>query len=358
MSPILPNPDPIALPAPVLLLKVLLVGTLPLHLIPMNLALGGGFVAALAAWRSRTRLELESRRWRALGDALATPLLVTTALTISFGIAPLLFIQVLYGQLFYTSSILMAWWWLAVIALIMAGYYSYYAFAFKRRGNGAPLLALAGAVLLALVGFMFTNNMTLMLRPDRWAALYAASEHGLHLNLSDPTHGPRYLHFLVASFAVTGLFLALRGRRGRGEEASFLRSFGARLFAGATHVQILVGLAFLFMLPAGVRGVFLGGSVRDTSVLWAAVALGLAATVAVRRSPPVAAGLIAATLFGMAYVRHCVRELMIAPVFDAQRLKVETQTGLVVLFAVILVVGLGVLVWMGRRFARARPSGA
>ena len=38
------------------------------------------------------------------------------------------------------------------------------------------------------MGFLFTNNMTLMLRPERWVEMYRASAHGFHLNVSDVTH--------------------------------------------------------------------------------------------------------------------------------------------------------------------------
>ena len=35
---------------------------------------------------------------------------------LTFGVAPLLFVQALWGQLFFPSSVLIAWWWLAVIS--------------------------------------------------------------------------------------------------------------------------------------------------------------------------------------------------------------------------------------------------
>jgi hypothetical protein len=361
MSPIVPDPDPIALPAQVALLKVLLVALLPLHLFAMNLALGGGFVAAWATWRARRGAEMERRRYEALRGAVGSALVVATAATITLGIAPLLFLQVLYGPLFYTSSVLMAWWWMAVIVLLMAGYYSYYAFVFKQhlRGSSAPF-ALAGAVLLSLVGFLFTNNMTLMLRPERWATLYAASAAGLHLNVSDPTHGPRFLHFLVASFAVTGLFLALRMRGATDDARRWTAVFGARLFAGATHVQLLVGLGFLFTLPADVRALFLGGRVLDTVVLGGAVAAAIAATLIVRRAPLVAAALIGTTVFGMSFVRHCVREALIAsiaPLFSTEALTVQPQVGPLVLFALLLVAGLVTLAWMIGKLVTAPVRG-
>ncbi len=359
MSPLLPDPDPIALPAPVLLLKVLLVALLPLHLVAMNLALGGGFVTAWSAWRMRRVPEGEARaRYAALRQTMGSTLVIVTAATITLGVAPLLFLQVLYGQLFYTSSVLMAWWWLTVIALLMAAYYGYYAFAFKKRVAGSNgSLALAGALLLTGVAFLFTNNMTLMLRPAQWLPLYVASAAGLHLNVSDPTHGPRFLHFVVASLALTGLFLALRGRASGDETRRWSAGLGARLFAGATHAQLLVGLGFLFTLPAEVRDLFIGGRAVETAVLWSAVALALGATFVVRRAPVATAFLVGSTVFAMSFVRHRVREALLAPYFAETGLRVESQLGLALLFSLLLVAGLVTLGWMIRKFVTAPARG-
>jgi hypothetical protein len=359
MIPTIPAPDPVGAPAPIGLLTALLVALLPLHLIPMNVALGGGFLAAWAARCARRGAELERHRCRALLASFTPALLVATAAMITFGIAPLLFLQVVYGPLFYTSSVLMAWLWLAVIALLLAGYYSYYAFAFRhRRGAQHASLALLGAVLLATVGFLFVNNMTLMLHPERWAQMYAASAHGLHLNALEPVLGPRFLHFLTASLAVTGLFVALLARGREDDAGQWMRRLGARLFAGATHAQILVGLAFLLSLDRSVRRLFLGDSLRDTALLWSAVALALLATLLVRRRPALAAGLTLVTVFGMSFVRHRVREAMVAPVFSVEGLRVVPQYGPMAIFAAVLIAGIATLVWMSVRFVRARPSKA
>jgi hypothetical protein len=357
MNPIIPSPDPVGAPAPVGLLTALLVALLPLHLIATNVALGGGFVAGWAAWRARRSAELERRRYSTLIGFLTPAILVATAATITFGIAPLLFLQVLYGPLFYTSSVLMAWPWLAVIALLLGGYYSYYAFAFHRR-NALPHapLALMGVVLLLSVAFLFSNNMTLMLRPERWAALYAASAHGFHLNVVDATHGPRFLHFVTASLAVAGLFVALLARRRQDEASQWMQRLGARLFATATAAQLLVGGAFLLSLDGRARDLFLGASSRDTAVLGAAVALALLATVVARRRPDVAAALTVVTVFGMAFVRHRVRQAMVAPRFSVEDLKVVPQYGPMMVFALVLIAGIGTLVWMSVRFIQAKPA--
>ncbi len=364
MNPLLPDPDPSGLPAPVSLLKLLLVFTFILHLLPMNLILGGGFVAGWAAWRGRRGVGSSPlpalMRWRALAGDLARLLPVSTAFAITFGVAPLLFLQVLYGQLFYTSSVLMAWSWLAVIGLLLVGYYAYYGFSFghgEAEGRAAAW-AIVGASCLSLVALVFTNNMTLMLRAEAFAALYAADERGLHLNLADPVLWPRFLHFLIASFALTGLVVAARGRqraRADAETGTWMQALGLRFFVGATLLQMASGLWFLFALPETVKRLFLGGSPVDTTLLWAAVAFAVLSLVTVKRSLGAGSAAIGLTVAGMAMVRHRVREATLAPHFSADSLATNSQTALLLLFLALLLLGLGIVGWMLRQLVSARP---
>ena len=53
MIPAIPQPDPLALPAPAWLLWSLLLLTFFLHVIPMNLVLGGSIIGAIARVRGR-----------------------------------------------------------------------------------------------------------------------------------------------------------------------------------------------------------------------------------------------------------------------------------------------------------------
>jgi hypothetical protein len=364
-SVILAAADPTGLPAPVWLLKLLLVFTFLLHVVPMNLVLGGGLVMGWASWRGRRLAHggdgEAGRRYGAMASRIARLMPVATAFTITLGIAPLLFLQVLYGQLFYTSSVLMAWAWLGVIGLLMIGYYGYYGVAFSKEilSWKAALLSFASAILFLAVGFIFTNNLTLMLRPEKLGPMYARSGHGLHWNLDDPTLWPRFLHFAVASLAITGLFLALVGaRRAKADPATgeWIRGCGVKLFGGATLVQLGVGIWFLFALPERVRGSFLGASPGDTALLWGSVAVAVAAIFLTRKSPLLGTGAIAVTLVGMAVVRQRVRTLMLAPYFSTESLEVRPQTTVFLIFVVLLLAGLGVVAWMVWKLATARSG--
>src|SRR5512146_548330 len=105
---IIPTADPMPLPAPVWLLTALLLLTFFLHLLAMNCLVGGGLVALVSAVRGKS-----DEMSRHIGRKLANILPVIMAATITLGVAALLFVQVLYGQLFYSSSILIGAAWIS-----------------------------------------------------------------------------------------------------------------------------------------------------------------------------------------------------------------------------------------------------
>ena len=183
---LLPPLDAIPAPAPIWLLKGLLWATFAVHLVLMNLTLGGSLLSAVYAFRGE-------EKHRSVAKALAQALPFTMPFTISFGVAPLLFIQVLYGPLFYTSSILMATPFLAIIGVVIVAYYLMYLLGWRwsSLGRSQGWIAAAVFVLLGYVGFTYTHVFTLMLDPSRYRALYLASPGGLSNHFSDPTVFPR-----------------------------------------------------------------------------------------------------------------------------------------------------------------------
>ena len=111
-SDLIPRPD--ALPVGWLWFQILLTLTFVLHLLMMNALVGGSLLALLGGVRRSGPAAMAAR-----DIAHRIPTLV--ALTVNLGVAPLLFLQVLYGHLFYTSSIVMAAWWFAIIPLLLVG---------------------------------------------------------------------------------------------------------------------------------------------------------------------------------------------------------------------------------------------
>lgn len=244
-SHLIPLPDPI--PVPWGWVQFLLLLTFVLHLLFMNTMLGTGIIAFVHhvhhVRRPRSNFPLTAD--------IAKNLPYTIAFTINMGVAPLLFLQVLYGHFMYVSSILMAAYWLSIIGLLVIAYYSAYLYDFKYDSLGLlrPFFIGLTVLIFLFIGFLFTNNITLMLNPEAWKAYFERPD-GTLLNLSDPTLWPRYLHFITASVAIGGLSIAIIARFRplkdmRAQEDRI--ALGMQWFSYATLAQIAIGLWFLFL---------------------------------------------------------------------------------------------------------------
>jgi len=356
---LVPTIDPNPLPAPHWVFDVLLVLTFVLHILAMNLVLGGGALALWARWRSG-KGEVGERISRDVAKKL--PLFLPAAITL--GIAPLLFLQVLYGQYFYTSSILMAWPWFLVLVALTATYYGFYYVSFRigRPGRGVGVVLLCSMILVLAIGFLFSNNLTLSQVPERWAEKYLASSSGWHLNLTEPTLFPRFLHFVVAAVAVGGLLLVLFSWANWKRDPDYARQilrYGGKAFTYATMAQFLVGIVFLVTLPRGLRMLVLGDNLPATILLLVAVVGGLGAIFlmsdAVRRENlRVAAllvpGITAVVIACMSVVRDILRNGYLQGHLRAGEFAERTQWSVLPLFLVLFLAGVILWLWMLRRY--------
>lgn len=359
---IIPAPDALPLPAPVLLLQGLLQLTFLLHLVAMNALLGGLILTLVGRLRGRG----PDDPWTDLADRATkvTPTLVAAAVTL--GVAPLLFLQTLYGQFFFTSSILMGWGWFSIVVVLIFAYYGTYLQAFagaKLGGARTPLLALV-VLLFLWIGFMFSNNTTLMLNVAAWPGLHFAGPRGLHLNLGDPQLVPRYLHMVAGAVAVAGLLLAWWGRqrvrRGDGRGA-FMATAGLGAFTWLTLANIGLGLWYYLAQPGPVRKLFMGGSALGTTLFAlgfvVAVVMVVAGFLGRRRSPgdalvPLLA-LTLAQMVTMIMIRDLVRGGHLGDRFQPASYAVQPQVMNLVIFAVLLLGGVAVVAWMVRQLRAA-----
>lgn len=347
MDPALLIPAAEAIPSPWGWFEALLVLTFALHILFMNLAVGSALLALVSRLTGRAP-DLAGE----LGHRAPTFL----AFTVNFGVAPLLFVQVLYGQFLYTSSVLMAGWWLSAIAAVIAGYYGLYVHDAKGKSSpGAARLALALSVAMFLyTGFLLSNNMTLMLKPAAWTA-YFDNPRGSLLNLADPTLWPRWSHAILAAPAVAGLFAALLGEK---KNRPDWVAFGLAWFTRVTMLQIVIGGWLLMSLPKPVMLGFMGGSALATGSLAASVLLGLAALLAgIQKKPAAAAWLTVGTIVLMSAARAQVRALTLSPFFSPSSLPVTGEVSPLLMFVASLVLGLAAIGWMLKAYAKSAATG-
>ncbi len=336
--------------------EVLSLLTFALHLLLMNTVLGGAVFALVGQVRGQVHGQsLDTSR------DLSKRLPIVLALTVNLGVPPLLFVQVLYGNFLYTSSLLMAVFWLGLVGTVMTAYALLYVwdFHFDSFSGPARTLCLGASVALLLVSaFILVNNMSLMIRPEAWAA-YFQNARGTLLNLSDPTLIPRYLHFVLAALAVGGLFVALSARlkaRATGDleaGAETVRQ-GLRWFTTATMAQMAVGLWWLMSLRREVMLTFMGDSVPATAVFLAALVLGLSAlTAGMRGRVELTAWLTGATVLAMVGVRSFLRAASLAPYHSVSSLAVTGELSPLLVFLAALAVTLAVVVYLLKLYRQA-----
>ncbi|MFO7666408.1 MAG: hypothetical protein R6V76_07310 [Desulfobacterales bacterium] len=351
---LIPAPD--IIPVHWAWLKVLLITTFTAHILLMNIMLGSAIIAFISSINRQSDSSLVY-----LQKEISQKNTFIIAFTINFGVAPLLFLQVLYGNFFYTSSILMAVYWLSVVFLLITAYYAayIYKFNFDRLILTRKYAAGLSALLLLVTGFFFTNNMTLMLVPDTWTR-YFTNPSGTLLNLSDPTLFPRFFHYVAASIAVSGLYIAITWERKKKNGVSHSDiniTRGMKYFIYATLVQFCVGIWFLISLPRDVMLLFLGGDMVHSAVFLAGIFAGIAALVFgfIKKVWPAVWATITSIIF-MVLVRDMVRTAYLKPYFAVEKLKTIYQYSPMIMFLAALTVATVIIIYIIRCALQIKPS--
>lgn len=373
---LIPHYQALPFPAPLWLLQTLLILGFFLHAIPMNFMLGGAFLAAFFLLKGVR--DKSSNEYR-IGRALVAGLPIYTSVAITQGIVPLLFVQLIYGPMFYTSSVLMAVPWFAIIFILLAAYFLVYVVVYKCIPTAAaasadpklqaksmmgPGILLTVVGLFLVIGFIFSNNMTLMLRPDTWMQLYQHSSNGLNLNTGEPQLWSRYLHMVIGAFAVAGLLVGMYGLYWHSRDTAYgtwLIKRGSAIYTFWTLMQIPVGVWFLYSLGPDMMHKFLGGDMLATGVFILSMALMgvslLGTIVAAAKGSPMAykAGMVGGILCVLSMVvnRHQLRHFYVSPHLQPENVPVSTQWDLLIVFVLSAVALLVYLGWLTKVIFRA-----
>lgn len=360
-----PAVDPIPLPAPIWLFKLLHDVTLALHLSAVELLLGGIILGLTLLTLGRAK---GSSEYQQAAGVLAHRLPTVMAFVINLGVPPLLFAQVLYGRALYTSSVLIGAYWISVIFLLMASYYGLY-FSAKRAEHQKPWTAtgFASLLLVLTIAFIYSNNMTLMLRPQSWAGMYQHSPGGLQWNTADPTMFPRWLFFVVGSLPAAGVASMLLGKRPHLEDSAKQVLWRIGAVAAVVGIVVQAGLAQVAISaqPASVVStvmqnpfyVLFAYGWMATAVL---VLLAAGAAVFSRTSLPIAIAAALAVFLNIAstvMVRDGIRDVTLRMVgFEVWDRQVVTNWSVVGLFLFLFVAALGVIGYLIVIAAKARPA--
>jgi hypothetical protein len=368
-----PAVDPIPLPAPIWLLKLLHIVTLSLHFVAVEMLLGGLLLAVLLSlFRNSSRSLVTAR-------ALARRLTVVMTYVINLGVPPLLFAQVLYGRALYTSSVLIGLYWISIIAILTLTYWLLYQFSARlEAGKSAWWVGLSAWLLAGFIARLLSANMTLMLRPEVWQQMYSASGAGAYLPTGDPTLTPRWLLMLAGGLFIGGLWLVYLSGRSTftANEKRFVAGLGGKVAAVFGVVYLAAGLWAASVQPAVVKAGLAGLDIHGGQSAyplykfsgfagygWLAlvvVAVLVAAIAGFGRIPAGWigwVGVLVAVLVEITFTvyRGGVRDLtLLSKGYDVWDRVVVTNWSVVGLFLVLFVAGLGVIGWLVSVVARAR----
>ena len=254
--------DPAGAPAHPLIFLVLGVVTFALHMTAVNVMLG---TLGLSAWGSFS----QNPYWQRLAGALGTTAKVAVSVAIVLGVAPLLFVQVIYDPFWYTSNVISAWWLLGFLAILTVAYLALYRFyglnhQYAEDGSALPIqgapqggLWLVGSfILMVTCGVIMHAVVNQSLQPGEWMNWYApegmVDPHGRELHSITVA---RVAFFLLLSIPVTAgwLFGMRRYLLSAGEEdygyIDFIENLAHNMARIGSLLVLLAGAAWMMTLP-------------------------------------------------------------------------------------------------------------
>ncbi|MGC9110166.1 MAG: hypothetical protein ACP5HI_07990 [Caldimicrobium sp.] len=241
--------DVAGLPSPPIVFDFFLVLTFTFHILLVNLVVGS---LALVIWG---RIKKEEY-WIKLSSSLSRLVVNSISWAIVLGIAPLLFIQVIYDPLWYTANTLSAVWALAFLVFIALAFVFAYCFylggGYEGRGQIIwPFLSLA---LLLLAGIVIHSLTVTQLHPEKWPSF--AIQNNTYISSGKYLHEFeifRFLHFIFPAFAVTGIWLIFYSKYFKEKYDSaylnWVEKLGAKLILVSSLLQAAVGILWLITLP-------------------------------------------------------------------------------------------------------------
>ncbi len=341
--------DPMGVPFYPQVFRILLVVTFALHIIFVNFVIGGSFMSVYAYFR-------HGAFYKNLSKAFAKATTINLSLAIVLGVAPLLFTQVIYDPFWYTSNVLSASWMIGIVFVLMTAFAFAYLF-YLKSSTGRRHIALWGIfsfILIILAAVIMHAVSYQALQPGKWLAWYMNNNsvdlYGAHLHAFQL---PRFLHFIVASFALTGVFMMLyawyfweREDMDR-KYLAWAGKMGARMAVDFTVLQMGVGVWWMLSLPATFH--FYTNYMFLTGVPFAVVLL--LVLIRAQSDPrkyalPVAA-LMAVTVFAMSSLREVLRMLYTGKYdYSVSNYTLNISYGSTALFLASFVMGIVIVGYM------------
>jgi hypothetical protein len=216
---------PFGFPGPTAFYLGLYVLTLVVHVLFMNYVLAGvGYLAFTSMGR---RHQGEGFDRVTIRSVLTDWMPFATSAAITAGVAPLLFVQILYKKGFYTANLLLFHRWMAILPVLIVGFYLLYLLKSKwiaQRSRLALVVVSIGALAcFAFTGLSWTENHLLSTDRGSWPGLYESGA----MVYSHPQLLPRLGMWAVGAIPTMCLLVAWQLfqalRRGRTLDSGAIR---------------------------------------------------------------------------------------------------------------------------------------
>ncbi len=261
-------------------LKILLLCLFMLHLIPVNLLMGGSLFLGISSLAGR-----KNEHMAFLGKTLAERLPFIVKLTIIAAIVSVAIVKLLYSSAVSVTGLLAATPVLTVIVLLIVGLYGTFFLQGRienREKSSIPFAWLIAGIFI-IAGIIYSWNLGLFLRPEVWQDYSSGTMSGFP-GWSNPAFYPAFFHVLLGSLAVAGLWLAnigVRSAAGSKDWRNWAVDFGGKMFNHATFMNLAIGVWFIIALPGDDMRKFVGANPMATHSLIMAFVLTGAALFAV-----------------------------------------------------------------------------
>jgi hypothetical protein len=231
---------PFGFSAPTALYLCAYVLGLALHVAFMSYTLAGAGYLAFAALFGAGR----SRAPGSISATIQDWLPFSLGLAITAGVAPLLFLQVLYEQFFYSANLLLFHRWMLIVPVLILGFYLLYVLKSdlgKRKGWVWRLSAAGAFACFVFVAWSWTENHLLSRDPEQWVPFYQSEQRFYR----SPETIPRLLVWMCSAVSVLATllgwqlrFYSAAGRAVPGQHKTMCRLGIGALVAAAVMVQI------------------------------------------------------------------------------------------------------------------------
>jgi hypothetical protein len=267
------------------------------------------------------------------------------AATVSLGVAPLLFVQLVYSKQIYAASIVSGWFWLMIFMVAMISYYLLYSASFSKlpgKGNRFVYLVLA-SVGFFYISFVYSSVFSMAELPDQIQKLYASNQSGFVINTNIGNYIFRWLHIILGTITVGAFFVSWVGKNNdnifKAVNKFFIFGMVITMFFGFMRMMTLGDVMKPFMKSPAIWLVTAGFFLSLASMYYYN-----------NKKYVITAVLLFVSMLTMVATRHIVRLLFLEGSFDPASLTVKPEWTIFLIFLGCFVAALLTIWYMFRLF--------